>query len=168
MFLLEGENGGMIGGLVALATVLGGIIKWVGRDVVKVLEKLVSGLTDNTTAVRENTAVRKDSTKIQTGGLVLLPLALVGLLLVGCKSGPDPLEVSSVERGKTIWLEDRRPPATLEQWTQWTRDLEAAEAAGDKAAAAAARHLLETHLDPDLATSRGNEFAAMERYARSK
>jgi hypothetical protein len=100
--------------------------------------------------------------------LLLFTLALLfSITLAGCGS-TDPLIEHALDRRKTIWEEDRRPPATIEQWNAHVKARDDATAVGDKATAAAAQEWLDLHLEPDTLTSRNNELDAQDRYRKSK
>lgn len=97
----------LIGGLIALATIISGVIKWVGNAIVKSIDRVSKGLHDNTTALNENTDARRDSNKLKTGAATVIVAALC-LLLSGCVAGPDPLALEFATKAEKYWREDQR------------------------------------------------------------
>lgn len=90
---IVGAAGAMIASIIA-------VIKWVGRDLVRAIDR-------NTTAVDANTKARKDSSNIKATGAVALLLVSL-LFLGGCVAGPDPLALEYSQKARKFWQEDQR------------------------------------------------------------
>ena len=93
---------GVVGAAGAMVAAIVGVVKWVGRDLVKAIDR-------NTLALHDNTLARKDSNKLKTGTgpAVTLAIMLLALCLGGCVA-PDAMGLRAVQRDRQIWAEDCR------------------------------------------------------------